>query len=313
MSWVAVGVTAVTAVGSAVAANQQSKNAKQAANAVAQNQVAPPDYNAIYRKGLQDQYMWNPIFAQQEMDLRKRFAPQTANLAASLYGPMLQKFAGSNMRTLRTIDPQSIEAYRQLYGNVSGDLALGHNIDPQLLSETEQQIRRAQTARGNFLGNAPISAEASFTAAEREREYQQRIANMMNFLRGPTPEGHFAELAGAGSGVLGAAIGGAAAPGYQYIQPPQNIANSMVSNAAAQWQGQANNANRVGDAQAAAAMNQTNPWAAALEAAAGSASTYLANRPRGGYGGTTGAGSGPMGTYSAPYGWQARYAGSGTV
>ena len=44
--------------------------------------------------------------------------------------------------------------------NVTGDLALRTQLDPQFQRELQQYQRSGQSARGNILGNAPGSAEA---------------------------------------------------------------------------------------------------------------------------------------------------------
>lgn len=306
--WVlGIGVAAA-AGGAAISANQQKKGAQGAAAAIARNQVAPPNFNDAYKSGVANQFQWTPWFAQQEMDLRKKYAPQQADLAASTYESLLPRIAATNMRALGRVDPESITGRKQLYDTVSGELGRGREISPEMLALTEQDIRKAQTARGNFLGNAPISAEASFTAREREGEFQQRIANMMNFLRGPTPEDHFGQLAGAGGPAIAGTLAGATSPGYNYVQPPTNVGEQFANNRYRTWAAQSGNGTQLGNAQAAVAM-APNPWAAALSAGLGAVSGAAGGGAIGGMGsGGAGAGQPAMqGAYvpkAVDSGWQ---------
>lgn len=271
MSWVAVAGIAISAGTAAYSANQQKKSAQQGV-AAAQNMGKPPDYNDAFQRGFLDQYQATPWLAQQEFDLRQQYAPANARLAADIYDKNIGKYAKANMRVLNRIDPQSVNGRNALYDAVSSELSQGRNLGPDYLAQIQNDIRAGQTARGNYRGNAPIAAEAAITAREREGMWQQRVTNMMNFLRGPTPQDHFGKLAGAGAGVLGASAGAAAQPGYNYVEPARGWAQAYADNAARQFSHSQGRESNIAQAQA---QPQQSPWGAAMMGALGAGSSYL--------------------------------------
>lgn len=217
-----------------------------------------------YKAGIKTDLKYAPMLAQQEMDLRNQFAPQQANLGAKLYGEMLPKIAGANMATLNKVDPESIKGRKQLYGNVSKDLALGTSLDPQFEAQIGQYIRGAQAARGNVLGAAPAGGEALYKGEAAQKMYQQRLGNMGDFLRGPTPESHFAELAGLGGPSLQSSTVGQAGMNYlDHSAGDKGIARAEIDqkNALDAWKNTA--MPRAGH----------NPWMGALAGAGAGAST----------------------------------------
>jgi hypothetical protein len=75
-----------------------------------------------------------------------------------------------------------------LGAKLQSELAAGTKLSPEEQTQAEQSVRAAQMARGNTLGNAPAFAEA-LTAGRRGQElYQQRVANMQNFLSQGDPQ-----------------------------------------------------------------------------------------------------------------------------
>ncbi len=274
----------IMGVGTAAAAGYSAYSQNQASKKMAgsmDNLPTAPNYQNDWDKGMLAQYKWAPWLAQQEYDLRQQYMPANAKLAADIYNKNLGTYAKANMRVLGKIDPQSIAGRNQLYGNVSNDLASGHNLTPSHLAEIQNDVRAAQTARGNYRGNAPISAEASVTGAQREQMYQQRVSNMMNFLRGPTPQDHFGKLAGAGASALSVGAAGAAAPGWAFVEQPRGFANDYVRNSQLQFQGNTGREAAIGQAQASAPA-EVSPYAAALMGALGSAGSMYG---AGGFGG----------------------------
>ncbi len=272
--------TVAAAGGAMYSANQQNKASKNIAGSM-NNLPTAPNYQGAWDEGFYKQFQATPWLANQEFELRQQYGPAYAKLAADMYAKNLPTYANANMATLRKIDPESIKGRKQLYGNVSGDLALGHSLRPEYLAEIQNDVRGAQTARGNYRGNAPISAEASVTAGQREQMYQQRLGNMMNFLRGPTPQDHFGKLAGAGSGALAAGSAGMASPGWAFVEQPRGFANDFVRNAQLEFNGNTGRESAIGSAQAAAPP-QESPYMAAIMAALGSgtnmAMAYGANK-----------------------------------
>lgn len=258
----AAAIAAVAAGGAAYYSNQQANKR--------QNQLLGAQPNGVrdYLAGVKIDKKYAPQFAAQNYQLSSQYSPLYADMAASIYGKQAPKIAATNYSILGNIDPESIYGRKDLYSHVSHDLGLGTGIDPQLLMENEQAIRGAQAARGNVLGNAPVTAEAIYTGAARQNLYQQRLDNMRSFLAGPTPESHFSELLGGGAPAVSA--------GTQSVYQPYSTAASGAqsgSTVAGLKQRDYNNF-----ASALAPANQVNPWAAATANLAGSATQYLNGR-----------------------------------
>ncbi|MCX6845071.1 MAG: hypothetical protein NTU84_00640 [Verrucomicrobia bacterium] len=268
MSWIAVGTLAVGATTAAVSAKQQSKAAKSQANAIKANQVKPPNVMDDARRAWIEQYNLAPTVARRDMQIRQQMAPQQAQLASDLYKQYLPQFAQTNMRTLQKIDPESIAGRKALYGTVLDELQAGRSMTPETTRQITQAARGALAARGNNLGNAAALAEATNYGAAADNALQQRIVNMGNFLRGPTPQSQFAELAGGASPAIGGMLSAAVSPGAQYVEGPSYWRNAADA-AWRQYSAEAGNAEQAGQADAMAAGAQENPWLAALGGAAG--------------------------------------------
>ncbi len=171
----------------------------------------PPAYDPGV--GYKAQLKYTPKLLRAEEAARAQYEPIDAQRAADIFASTYQQsqplVAKTNLATLKQIDPESIAARKQLYGRVTEDLGRGTALDPQFAAQVQQNIRGAQAARGNVLGDAPIAAEALFEGQAGQALYQQRLDNAQNFLRAPTPEDHFgALLGGAGAGGGGSVGGG---------------------------------------------------------------------------------------------------------
>src|SRR6266487_959810 len=221
------------------------------------------------------------------------------------------------------IDPRQIAAYKALGQSVTGQLGRGTQLDPAFTRQLQQDIRAGQAARGNVLGNAPISAEALYQGQRAQQLYQQRVGNVQNYLGLQAPEA--AALQGAygfyglptpGQAALGreAQAYGLQSPGAQAIAqtgsflslptPEQQVTAiqgitpdraSAYVNPNAGYQGQQfglqNYQNLLGSYTAGGA----NPWASALGGAASGAALGTSIYP--GYGTAIGAVAGGVGGY----------------
>lgn len=249
--------------------------------------------SAAYKAGVKTDLKYAPLQAWQEYQLRSQYAPQYARLAGDMYATLAPRIASVNMKTLRKIDPESIDGRKALYSRVSADLARGHELDPAFASQVQQYIRGAQAARGNVLGNAPAAAEAIFEGEAAQRMYQQRLSNMGDFLRAPAPEDRFASLMGAGGPLVTAATASAASPTpFQFIdsnagQAGQAAATNAERTALDRWRFQAG----------LAGGGKSNPWMGALGGAASGAAAGTAIYP--GIGTAIGAVVGGVGGYVA--------------
>jgi len=167
---------------------------------------APKIAKANYK--LQAQYQ--PLLLQQQIDMAKKSAPEFADIAfgiQSKYAPKYRELQDAEDRAnafreldiekaygpewtkrsnqqLKDIDPKGVEGRNRLYRVMNEDLhgAGGYNLRPELVKELNEDIRGAQAARGNILGNAPIAAESLYTGKAREAMRQGRINNMMQLL-----------------------------------------------------------------------------------------------------------------------------------
>jgi hypothetical protein len=271
----------------------QSKNG-QAQNAAAAYQgVSLPDYEKL----LKAQLGMAPDAAAMEQQLREIYAPQQMQVATDLYRQFSPQFGKINLRTLGKVDPASVAGREQLYENVSGDLAHKYELDPQFTAQLENGIRAAQSARGNFFGNAPANAESLYKGDAAMRVYQNRLDNMLRFLSAPTPESHFGELAGAGGTSIAGGTAGAVTPGYTYTAPFINEAQHQFDSALGL------DVTKAGAA-AGAAANTVNPWLAALSSGLGTVGSYAAGGGFSGLGKGTGGGgftSAALASSAAPY------------
>ncbi len=92
------------------------------------------------------------------------------------------------LAALHQLDPQSGPMRYALAANIFRDLQSGYNVPQDLLTAGQSDIRGAQAARGNVLGNAPVASEALYTGDIRNKLYMQHLAAAQGFLQGPTPE-----------------------------------------------------------------------------------------------------------------------------
>lgn len=196
-----------------------------------------------------------------EQDARNQYDPQRLEEQLALQEQYGARLYQDQLNALHQLDPTGTALREQLGQRVSGDLAQGYELDPQLASQLQNQIRGAQVSRGNVLGNAPASAEALYQGQAAQQMYQQRLQNAGTFLGSPTPEQQLlavqsaqpdrsSQYANPNSGYLGQQFG------------LQNYSNLLAQNAAS-------------------GASQTNPWATAL---GGAASGALAGSSFGPYG-----------------------------
>lgn len=138
---------------------------------------------------LEMQQDYGPGFAQQRLEMEQQFGPE---------------FANQLMSQLGIADPEFMPTYTALGERVQQGLEAGYELGPELTHEMEQQIRAAQTARGNWLGGAPTAAEVFGRGSASVALYNQRLGAAQNFLQGRQPTDMW--------GALGMASGYQAAP-----------------------------------------------------------------------------------------------------
>lgn len=123
----------------------------------------------------------------------------TQKLSDSVYSneaTLAPQYANLYMGILDQTDPEFRAVRDKLGAQVSGDLDKGYNLGDDLSREIEQDVRKGQDARGNWYGEAPVSAEALMKASQRIQLYQQRQQAASNFLSGTSATDKMGEIRG---------------------------------------------------------------------------------------------------------------------
>jgi hypothetical protein len=148
---------------------------------------APPDYAKSYQSGI-DVFLANYMnLLEKEREAREQFDPERIRQQQALQGEFGPVQVQQQLDALKQFDPQSFAVRDELSKRVLGDLESGFDLPDEYEREIEQNIRGAQTARGNIYGNAPAAAESSVKGRAALELYQQRLNNAGSFLSGPTP------------------------------------------------------------------------------------------------------------------------------
>lgn len=304
MGWGFAIAGALSAAGTYYATTAGNESAEAGA-APYRSLPTPPSYTDAYMEGWERQLAETPEIAALEMEMRQRYAPQQMELASSLYKKYLPQFAKTNLKALQKVDPAFLTGRQQLFDNVSEDLSLKHDLNPDFAAQLENGIRAAQSGRGNFFGNAPATAEGLYKGDAAMKIYQQRLDNMGRFLAGPAPTDKFGQLAGTGGAALAGGMAGAVAPGSEYYEAPRNWGDLYARSAQAEHEGKLGVARTIAGAESAAASAQVNPWMAALANGAGTVTGYAANggfsQPKAGAARTGGYGTAAAASAAAPY------------
>jgi hypothetical protein len=151
----------------------------------------------IYAQTYQAIDKYGEMWQQQALDLDKQFMPQYAELYTGL---------------MEQANPQFMDVYNALGGRVQEGLASGYELGAGLTHEMQQAIRAGQTARGNWIGNAPLAQEAFGMGEAAINLYNMRLGQAQNFLSGRQPSEFWGQLMGASKyGIWDAGASGAAA------------------------------------------------------------------------------------------------------
>lgn len=224
--------------------------------------TAPPAFS--YKSGIKDQLQGSQMLLANQVADQQYFGPQEAQNLIQQYGKIGPAITARNQQMLNSVDPESTALRKQYGQQVSHDLSFGSQLTPELEQQVQQQIRGAQSARGNISGNAPVSAEGAFKGQAALNLEQQRLGNVDSFLRAPTPEDRYGELLG-GAGPAVSAQLASNVPNVGEMFSPQlglQLAGDEYGSNLNQWAEQYN------PAQAGAG----NPWMRALNGASSGAS-----------------------------------------
>lgn len=241
---------------------------------------------------------FGPEYIRQRIEQLKQADPQGYQARKDLFDRIMASAEASPDRPLA----------EDLQASIVGELTNAGRLDSRQLSEVQQAVRGGQVARGNYLGTAAASQEATAAVKAGEalrdqqqqqalgflnsgvtpedveyRRLQQAMSNLGAFANGETPMAEFNNLAAAGNGAA-PFIGG----GWNPAATNPNAGAQGIQNAMAIYSGQNN-----------WAQNQVNPYMAGISMAA-SAFPAVANA----WGGNVGGYNNPGGNYGAGTGWQ---------
>ena len=88
---------------------------------------------------------------------------------------------------LDQLDPYAAPIRGQMAATIFSNMQNPYGIPDDLRIEAENDIRGAQTARGNFLGNGAVTAESIYKGRLRQELGDKRIAQAGAFLGTPSP------------------------------------------------------------------------------------------------------------------------------
>lgn len=273
MSWVAIGVTAVSVGMGAYQASQTPDgphapspdenalgfyNSYRLGNIAQMQQFRPSlayermgrmDLDRFQnRENIQQMLISANKLGQQRLDINRKFAPQEAELGMSLLGQ---------------VDPGMLATRGELQQNVLNDLSLGTSLSQPERTQTIEAVRGAQAARGNLFGPANEIQEAMELQDTGERRYQQRLSNATAALQLPRMQDLYSGLANAYNPLP------ASQTGFRLFNPGVGVGAAQVG---AQY-------NSTGANLAIAGMNQPNPWMQGLGTATGAIGQYYGGRP----------------------------------
>ncbi len=166
---------------------------------------------------------YDPLYAQLGFDIQAQYAPQYSQLRLDIekeYGP---QFADYYMQQLQRANPMFMPTYMNLGNEINQNLMYGYELGPALEHEMEQNIRSAQTARGNWLGAAPTAQEAFGMGSASLDLYNTRMAQAQGFVNSKQPTDMWGQLSMANGYMPAPAV---SAP---MMYPQSNWMNSNVA------------------------------------------------------------------------------------
>ena len=154
------------------------------------SQPKPPAPNPSkdLKKSTQVYLKFLPQLLQAEQSARTQYDPQRIQEQQQLqqqYGP---KQYQEQLDALHQLDPESTTIRAQMARRVSGDLASGYAIPPELQTYLDSIAGGTAVKYGNVAGSAPAIAEEALKGKTAIDLYQQHLQNAGNFLGLQTPE-----------------------------------------------------------------------------------------------------------------------------
>jgi hypothetical protein len=176
-------------------------------------------------------------YAQAYLDLNNRYGSQFIDQALS---------------QVKQSDPLRYALNESVANQISNELVLGNQLSPEQQRLMEQQMRKSQTARGQYLGNAAALQETMAVADRGEQLKQQRLNNAYSYLGLMPTSSQFGSNQTAQSGAtpfnaMTSGVSGVNINPYAAYNGTE-FANNVYKTTSDNWQRQATMANAV------------NPW-----------------------------------------------------
>jgi len=173
---------------------------------VAYQPMDADDYANMYSQIMRQQIRFAPKILQTQIDAQTGLSRNAAQLMGetartiapdrlALEQQYQPQFTAQMLATLQQADPEYTAVHKALGSEVMKDLESGYSLGPELQREVEQSIRAGQTARGNWMGNAPTAQEAFGTGSAAVNLRNQRMSNALNFQNSKSPTDFFGSLA----------------------------------------------------------------------------------------------------------------------
>ena len=134
---------------------------------------------------LQSEYnlrgQYDPRFIEQQQGLQSRYGPnqyaQQLQALDQLNPYFRQVYSALGNNVLQGLSPNNpyVRSANQLALQTGNEARLGAQLDPAFQQQLQGEIRAAQEARGNTLGNAAVSGEVLYEGRAGQDLYNQRL------------------------------------------------------------------------------------------------------------------------------------------
>lgn len=173
----------------------------------------PPDYGAASREAVEAEIANLPARYNAELQYRPKFAEQDAAAAALTARKMAEamlsieqeygsQFTEEALKRLEEADPGSTQVRRDLIKVAQQKLENPGKLSGEVLRETVNATRNAQTARGNYLGDGAAFIEAQNVGDAAYRRELADLSTASSILAGQTPQAQFGQISQAGAGAV---------------------------------------------------------------------------------------------------------------
>ncbi len=128
-------------------------------------------------------------------NLTAQLAPQLAGLRSDVSAAYSPQNVENYLGMIDQADPSFNAVRSKLGAQVLEGLNAGYDLGPEFSRQVEQDVRKGQTARGNWLGPAATADEAFAKASARLDLYNQRQGQATNYLNSRSTSDLFSQYA----------------------------------------------------------------------------------------------------------------------